>query len=95
MIDANRSSFKYFIEQLEESLGRAVLKIIVTPLHGCESNFNTIREAKNFLETYNEEDGQGAFKFYDVAVCYTNGDEIKANFKRKDDLIKFLDYASA
>jgi hypothetical protein len=84
-----------FFTELQATLDRKVVRVIVILLHGNQSEFTSIKEAVSFIRGYDEVALQnGVFREYEVIVRYSNGDKIEAVFKDKQQTLGFLNYVS-
>jgi hypothetical protein len=95
LISDNRERVEGFFTSLRRTLDRRVDRILVLPLHGGQNEFRAIADAARFIEAYNEAQGSGAFRKYEIIVRYTNGDAIDASFQDKATALKFLKYVSS
>ena len=81
-----------FLNELGEALGRVVSSVMILPLSGEEHLFNSLVEAEQFVDMFNEERTSEAFLKYEVIVKYSNGDRIDGSFADKQELKRFLTY---
>lgn len=87
----NKKEVDNFLEALTHSVSRFIEKIILLPLHGKESEAESINDAIKLLEQYSETQSQLPLVRYDVIIRYNTGDKIEASFKDKKDCLKFLE----
>jgi hypothetical protein len=86
----HRSDVKVFLEQLETSLGRGLISIVVVPLSGTYLEALTVEEAVNLISAYDESRSQNQFVRYEIIATYCNGDSITGNFQQKSAAIQFV-----
>jgi hypothetical protein len=79
-----------FIASLRVTLTRIIESVYVLPLHGLARTLADIEEAIAFIESFNETKADAPFSRYEVGVRYSNGDEIRGQFKDKATAITFL-----
>jgi hypothetical protein len=79
-----------FIGALRVTLTRKVQCVYVLPLHGSAQTLRDALEAIAFIEAFDESKPGTLFTRYEVGVRYTNGDEIRGQFKDKGTAIAFL-----
>ncbi len=95
LIRGNQALMDRFFTELQATLDRTVDRVIVIPLHGHQSEFTSMEEAVSFIRGYDEVTPRhGVFREYEVIVRYSNGDEIEAVFKDKQQALGFLHYVS-
>jgi len=92
--EKNKSNISNFLKTLEKTLDRQLSQVIVIPLHGDELTFATVNDAMEFINNFDEANGEGAFRKYEVIVRYSNGDSIDASFQSKQSVLDFLAYVS-
>ncbi len=76
---------------MTHSVSRFIERIILLPLHGKETETNSIIEAINFVKEYSESQFKLSLSRYEVIIRYNTGDKIEASFKDKKDCVKFLE----
>lgn len=81
-----------FFSLLSKSVSRYVEQVVILPLHGQETIVNTLVEAVECLDQYNEEESMLPIHKYEITVKYNTGDRIDASFKDKEDSKKFLSH---
>jgi hypothetical protein len=79
-----------FLQSLEQSLTRKLLKVYVVALHGATCEVSSVEEALKFLEGYDESRAVRGFVRYEVNAKYSNGDQITGEFQDKSAAIAFL-----
>jgi phage gp36-like protein len=72
------------------ALARKIESIYVLPLHGLPRTLTNVAEAIAFIEVFDESRPDAPFTRYEVGVRYSNGDEIRGQFKDKATAIAFL-----
>ena len=87
----NKKEVDNFFEALTHSVSRFIERIILLPLHGKESEAESISDAIKLLEQYSETQSKLPLVRYDVIIRYNTGDKIEASFKDKKDCLKFLE----
>jgi hypothetical protein len=93
LVEKNQVLFEVFMSNLRKVLGRQLTKIIVIALHGKEIEFQTIDEAIQHVESYDQAvSGDGVFRKYEIVARYSNDDAIDASFDSKDETVRFLRY---
>jgi len=90
-----QDNIQNFLDALVKTLDRTISQVLVIPLHGDEVVFSDASLAIDFINQYDEANGEGAFRKYEVIVRYTNGDSIDASFQDKESVLGFLAYVSA
>lgn len=88
--ERNSQQFGTFFNALRSSLTRRVQYVRVLPLFGSPHQFNTIREAVRYISGHDTSRPSLEFVKYEVAVSYSNGDEIRGTFHDRDQAIEFL-----
>ena len=79
-----------FLGLLRQSLQRGIERILVIPLYGVCHEMISIADAVAFIRSHPEGTGTHPFVRYAIVVRYTNGNEIRGDFKTKDEAIDFL-----
>ena len=88
--DRHRADLEAFISALKVSLTRTIQSVYVLPLHGSPRTLGDVAEAIAFIEKFDESKPDAPFTRYEVGVRYSNGDEIRGQFKDKATVIAFL-----
>ncbi len=88
--DRHKAEIDAFIAALRLTLTRKVECVYVLPLHGSARTLRDPAEAIAFIEAFDESKPGNLFTRYEVGVRYTNGDEIRGQFKDKATAIAFL-----
>jgi hypothetical protein len=94
LVQINQERVTRFFTSLRRTLDRRIERIVVLPLHGAENEFTSIPDATRFIEAYNEAQGTGQFRKYELIVRFNNGDSIDAIFQSKESAVEFLQYIS-
>jgi hypothetical protein len=93
LIEANKARIESFFARLAETLDRYILRIVIIPLHGRQSEFSSLEDAIAFIQKYNQQlNKEGCFQKFEIIVQYNNGDKIDASFTEKAGIIDFLNY---
>ncbi len=79
-----------FTTALRTSLTRRITTVYVLPLHGAPRTLGHVAEAIAFIESFDESTPGKPFARYEIDVRYSNGDEIRGQFKDKETAITFL-----
>lgn len=82
--------FDPFFNALRRCLDRRVQSVFVLALSGGSRAFDSIEEAARFVSEYDESISVSGFVRYELNVRYSNGDEIRGAFRRKERCIDFL-----
>ena len=82
--------FDPFINSLRASLDRFVQHIVVLTLSGTSHEFDRIDDAIRFIADHAEATPASDFVRYEITVRYSNRDEIRACFARREDAVLFL-----
>jgi hypothetical protein len=90
LIDIHKKDVAEFIEALRNAVTRQVELVRVLPLYGTVFQCQSIEEAIQFIEQYDQTPRLEIFERYEVEIRYVNGDSIKANFQDKTKVIAFL-----
>ncbi len=88
--ERHRADLITFSAALRTTLARSVLSVYVLPLHGSPRMLGNVAEAIAFIEAFDESKPCKPFTRYEVGVRYSNGDEIRGQFKDKMTAVAFL-----
>lgn len=88
--DRHKVDLDGFTSALRETLTRKVESVYVLPLHGSPRTLDDVADAITFIERFDESKADARFTRYEVGVRYSNGDEIRGQFKSKAAAIAFL-----
>ncbi|MBK8050280.1 MAG: DNA methylase [Anaerolineales bacterium] len=95
LLRLNEKEIIRFQNELKSYYRRMVQYVRVIPLHGNSQEFRSIREAADFLNSYDESTGATTFREYDLLVVYSNGDRIEGRFQSKESANVLLEYVRA
>lgn len=90
LIKLNEIELEKFKKSLENSLERRIESVVVYPLHGLKIELKTVKEAYNYITTYNEDVCNAKLVRYEILLRYNNGDKIEAQFTERQSALKFL-----
>jgi hypothetical protein len=88
--DRHKADLEAFTSALKVSLTRTIQSVYVLPLYGLPRTLGDVAEAIAFIEKFDESKPDTAFTRYEVGVRYSNGDEVRGQFKDKATAIAFL-----
>lgn len=94
LLDANRAAIEEFLDSLSKRLDRAVEQVLIVPLSGTDHAFESVSDALDFINEFDEAEHNGQFRKYELIVRYSNGDRIDATFSDKAGAKEFLAYVS-
>lgn len=95
LVATNQDILNQFFSALQATLDRQIEQIILIPLHGQQSEFETVTDAISFVTNYREDSlRDGIFRKYEIIVRYTNNDKIDASFQDKEKAVAFLRYVA-
>lgn len=92
---SNSAQFTGFFDKLRHKLDRLVARVTILPLFGTPTTFGSATQALDFLSNFDPKVATGAFHKYDVAVTFTNGDEIRGTFADREKAEHFLRYVTS
>lgn len=81
---------KAFTSSLRVALTRKLIAVYILPLHGLAQTLRNVIEAIAFIESFEESKPSDAFARYEVGIRYSNGDEVRGQFKNKATAVAFL-----
>ncbi len=84
------AEFARFRVALEGSIVRRVERVSVLPLHGDSLEFDSPSDAIDAIETYETPDATPPFVRWEIAIRFSNGDRIEAQFGEAKTAIEFL-----
>ena len=90
ILKANKTTFNSFFSALQSCFERSISHIYIFTLSGRSHEFISIDKAVNFISTYNESTSTSEFIRYEIIARYSNGDEVRGEFKNRDRAISFL-----
>ena len=79
-----------FFSALRRCLDRRVRNVFVLTLSGDSHAFDSIEDAVLFVSEHDESVSVSGFVRYELNVRYSNGDEVRGAFRRKERCIAFL-----
>jgi hypothetical protein len=79
-----------FVSALRAALTRRVESIYVLPLHGMARTLGDVLAAIEYLQSHDESQPSLQFVRYEIGIRYSNGDEVRGQFKDKTTAIAFL-----
>ena len=82
--------FDHFFDSLRNSICRRIEHVIVLTLSGPRHGFDSIMKAIRFVTDHDESAPAMGFVRYELSIRYSNGDEIRGDFREKEDTVKFL-----
>lgn len=88
--DRHKGDIEAFTASLRVALTRKIESVYVLPLHGSARTLGDVAEAIAFIESFDESKPCEPFTRYEVGVRYSNGDEIRGQFKDKATAVAFL-----
>ena len=94
LVELNKVDQDRFFGALKERLQRRVVRVFLTPLYGRINEFVTVDAAVHFLDQHQIYEGSGEFRRYDVRIEFSNGDKVDGSFSAKDEVRRFLAYAT-
>ena len=95
LIESNQALLDQFFVKLQTVLDRQIAQVVLIPLHGRQSEFETVADAITFVTHYREDTLiNSTFRKYEIMVRYTNNDKIDASFQDKERAIAFLRYVA-
>ncbi|CKE81825.1 Uncharacterised protein [Streptococcus pneumoniae] len=90
LIEQNKMELERFIQKLDESLLREIDSVSVFSLHGMSKLLNSVKEAYDYIISYDEKATKAPLVKYEIIIRYNNGDRIEAQFKEKYKALAFL-----
>jgi len=88
--ERHKAELQAFTSALRVTLTRRIVGVYVLPLCGAVRTLDTVEQAVAFIETFDQSSSGGSFIRYEVGIRYSNGDEIRGQFKDKATAIVFL-----
>ncbi|MES2387821.1 MAG: DNA methylase [Bacteroidota bacterium] len=90
MVRLNKAAVDSFFATLRSSINRQVDQILILPLHGQQSQLNTVTDAISFLLSYSDKNAELPILKYEIIIKYNNGDRIEGTFHERENAIQFL-----
>lgn len=82
--------FNSFFETLRLCLSRRVKYIFILTLSGTSHRFDSIKDAVRFVSEHDQSAPVSDFVRYELNIRYSNEDEVRGTFQRKERAIEFL-----
>ena len=79
-----------FFDSLRKSICRRIEHVVVLTLSGPRHGFGSIVEAIEFVTDHDESAPAMGFVRYELSIRYSNGDEVRGDFREKEDAVEFL-----
>ena len=79
-----------FFDELRHSLNRKIEKVFVLPLYGNPRVFDGIADAISFIYEFDYVSVSEDFVRYELNIRYSNGDEVRATYRFRNEAIEFL-----
>jgi hypothetical protein len=95
ILKSNQTAFDEFYAKLRRKLDRSADRVIVLPLFGDKTEFQTVTAAANFIDGFDSKAASGTFRKYEISVVFSNGDDVRGSFADQHDAIKFLSYVTS
>ncbi|MEC7753502.1 hypothetical protein [uncultured Roseivirga sp.] len=95
LLSLNKVEVETFFESLEKAVSRYIESISVLPLHGASNTLTTVEEAIDYIESYQNENGNLPVLKYEIVVRYNNKDKVEGIFNSKESAIEFLESYAA
>ncbi|OWO84706.1 hypothetical protein B5C26_02650 [Photorhabdus luminescens] len=93
IFNSNKTNIERFTKALEWKIQKTLKYIVITPLYGHNFQFQTLKEAKNFIATYNSTliPNHLIFNTFLIHVKYMNGDSVDAELSNTQSALDFLE----
>lgn len=93
VVELSRKEVDNFMNKLQQSLDRQISKIVVAPLFGVSSAFDTIDDAVEYLAGFQTDatPDEAEFKKFFIQIEYSNSDKISGEFSSQDLAVSFLE----
>jgi len=88
--DYHKDELEVFTTSLRAAITRKIESVYVLPLYGLQRTLGGVAEAIAFIQSFDESNVDAPFTRYEVGVHYSNGDEVRGQFKDKTTAIAFL-----
>jgi len=86
----HRADLDAFAAALRATLTRQITSVYVLPLRGTARTLEGVAQAIAYIESFDESATDGALIRYEVGVRYSNGDEVRGQFRDKETATVFL-----
>ncbi len=90
----NQERMDNFIDSLRKRLDRMIEKIIIVPLYGTSTEFLSLADAIDFLESQTSIRENQPFYKYELLVAFSNGDRVEGSFREAEKARDFLQFVS-
>lgn len=90
ILKINAGAIKNFIHDLDSTINRKILSVVVLPLYGEPVTMNSIEEAIKLVRELKDETNSLPLVRYEIIIQYSNGDSLKGSFGNKSNAIGFL-----
>lgn len=91
IIELNRDEINHLLQELENSVKRAIDRIIICPLYGKRFEFSNIKEALTFIETIKDISGtELQLNQIFIQITYSNKSYVEATFTDISQAIEHL-----
>ena len=90
LVETHQSELDEFLSALDNVVKRRIVRIIVIPLHGRETQCSSVAEAVAYLSSYESTHVSVAVYKYEIHIRYSSGDKIAAEFTEKTSALDFL-----
>lgn len=90
LLDLNVPEVERFMQALENAVNRRIARVRVLPLHGVLTEWDSVKEATDFILRYTESRENDPLVKYEIQIIYTNGDRVEGQFAAREDAIRFL-----
>lgn len=93
IMELSSEKVQHFKLSLMASLDRQVSRIVIAPLYGVSSSFETVDDAIVFINNFSSESvpKDAVFEKLYIAVEYSNSDKITGEFSNKENAKQFLE----
>ena len=86
----HNDQFEVFFNAMRTCLTRVVEYVFILTLSGDTRRFDTVRDAIDFVNGYDQGASVSGFVRYELNIRYSNGDEIRGAFQDRTEAINFL-----
>ncbi|MDZ4443495.1 hypothetical protein ORM30_24030 [Bacillus cereus] len=90
LIELNKEQLEEFVRKIDEAVLRKIEYIRVFSLHGNCEELPSVKEAYDYILSYDEENTTAPLVKYEILIRYNNGDRIEAQFQEKTSALAFL-----
>lgn len=89
-ITVNKTELERFKKALVLSLSRKLERVIIVPTHGLAVPFNTVEDACNYINGYDEQNTTAPVLYYEIIIRFNTQEEYSCKCKEKAKAIEFL-----